>query len=104
MSLLGDDGVRYYGSHLRSIQTGIEAGVRVSRRRPGSGEVGDTGDASVCHLHFGISPPCAQTGDWWIRRGAIWPWPYLDAWRKNVDVAGRRDRRLAKTHGCPGAP
>ena len=43
--------------------------------------VGKTGNASVCHLHFGISPPCARTGDWWIRRGVIWPWPYLDAWR-----------------------
>ena len=45
--------------------------------------MGRTGNAnSVCHLHFGISPPCAGTGDWKVRRGVIWPATYLTSWRK----------------------
>ena len=82
VSLLGDDGVRYYGSHFSKIQSGIKAGVRVSAGQL-LGKVGRTGNANnVCHLHFGISPPCAKTGDWKTRRGVIWPKTYLDSWRK----------------------
>ncbi|WP_203937669.1 M23 family metallopeptidase [Spirilliplanes yamanashiensis] len=81
VSVLGDDGVRYYGSHLSRITAGIDAGVRV-RAGQRIGAVGRTGNANdVCHLHFGISPPCARTGDWKVRRGVIWPKPYLDSWR-----------------------
>lgn len=104
VSLLGHDGVRYYGSHFRSIQTGIEAGVKVHRGDL-LGLVGDSGDASVCHLHFGISPPCAQTGDWWTRRGVIWPAPYLDAWRQNKPTSPAAEvSAWSRQHGCPGAP
>ena len=82
VSLLGDDGVRYYGSHLSALAAGISRGVRV-RAGQRLGAVGRTGNANnVCHLHFGLSPPCAGTGDWWIRRGVIWPAPYLRAWRR----------------------
>jgi murein DD-endopeptidase MepM/ murein hydrolase activator NlpD len=82
VSLLGDDGVRYYGSHLSRIQSGIRAGVRVKAGQR-LGDVGRTGNANnVCHLHFGISPPCAKTGDWKVRRGVIWPATFLDSWRK----------------------
>jgi murein DD-endopeptidase MepM/ murein hydrolase activator NlpD len=104
VSLLGDDGVRYYGSHLSSIGPAIRAGARV-RAGETLGRTGDTGDASACHLHFGISPPCARVGDWWIQRGTIYPWPYLDAWR-----AGRNKSAVAAvaawkaTHGCPKKP
>ena len=80
VSLLGDDGVRYYGSHYASILPEIEAGVRVHAGQQ-LGVVGHTGDAGACHLHFGISPVCLRTADWWTRRGEIWPWPYLDSWR-----------------------
>ncbi|GAA2396094.1 hypothetical protein Cme02nite_56610 [Catellatospora methionotrophica] len=83
VSLLGDDGARYYGSHFSAIDAKIKAGVRVKAGQP-LGKVGRTGLASACHLHFGISPECTRTGDWWIRRGVIWPWRYLDAWRKNT--------------------
>ncbi|XVU25228.1 M23 family metallopeptidase [Actinoplanes sp. CA-054009] len=82
VSLLGDDGVRYYGSHLSKVQSGITKGVRVT---PGQllGKVGHTGNANgVCHLHYGISPPCAKVGDWKVRRGVIWPATFLDSWRK----------------------
>lgn len=86
VSMLGADGVRYYGSHLSVLNTGIEPGVRV-RAGQRLGSVGKTGNANnVCHLHFAISPPCARTGDWQIRRGVVWPAPYLDSWRQG----GRR--------------
>lgn len=82
VSLLGDDGVRYYGSHLSKVQTGIRKGVRVTTGQP-LGKVGRTGNANgVCHLHYGISPPCAQVGDWKVRRGVVWPYSYLSSWRK----------------------
>jgi murein DD-endopeptidase MepM/ murein hydrolase activator NlpD len=82
VSLLGDDGVRYYGSHLRKVLPAIKAGLRVEAGRV-FGEVGHTGNANgVCHLHYGISPPCAKVGDWKVRRGVIWPATYLTSWRK----------------------
>lgn len=101
VSLLGDDGVRYYGSHLRSVAQGIEAGVRVSAGDV-LGRVGDTGRAGVCHLHLGISPPCGEVGDWWIRRGVIWPWSYLDSWRRGGS-ASPVEAVVAwhRAHGCP---
>ena len=105
VSIRGDDGVRYYGSHLSAITPGIDAGTRVS---PGItiGLVGQTGNAShVCHLHFGISPVCQGTGDWWIRRGVVYPWHYLDAWKAGTnlyptdEIAGWQ-----AAHGCPATP
>lgn len=80
VSIIGDDGVRYYLAHFESIEEGIEPGARVSIGAP-LGLMGQTGRASACHLHFGISPPCSQK-EWSVRRGAIWPFPYLDAWRR----------------------
>jgi murein DD-endopeptidase MepM/ murein hydrolase activator NlpD len=81
VSILGDDGVRYYGSHLSKVLSGIRAGTRVSAGQQ-LGKVGHTGNANnVCHLHFGISPPCAKTGDWKVRRGVVWPATFLTSWR-----------------------
>jgi peptidoglycan LD-endopeptidase LytH len=80
VSILGDDGVRYYGSHFGSINAGIEPGVRVTAGQA-IALIGKSGDASACHMHFGISPPCARTGDWYNRRGLVYPWSYLDSWR-----------------------
>jgi murein DD-endopeptidase MepM/ murein hydrolase activator NlpD len=105
VSLLGDDGVRYYGSHLSVIDPGVEAGVRV-RAGQRLGEVGRTGNANnVCHLHFGISPPCRRHDDWWIRRGVVWPARYLDSWRRggNREPAGEVTAWHGR-HGCPKAP
>ncbi|WP_307834817.1 M23 family metallopeptidase [Paractinoplanes lichenicola] len=82
VSLLGDDGVRFYGSHLSKVQPGIKKGVRVKAGQL-LGKVGHTGNANnVCHLHYGISPPCAKVGDWKVRRGVVWPYSYLASWRK----------------------
>ncbi|MBN1172298.1 MAG: M23 family metallopeptidase [Micromonosporaceae bacterium] len=80
VSILGDDGVRYYGSHMSQVTASIEAGVRVTVGQQ-IGKVGTTGNSGACHLHFGISPPCMKTGDWWTRRGAVYPWSYLDSWK-----------------------
>jgi len=86
VAIIGDDGVRYYGSHLASIAPGIAPGVRV---KPGQllGIIGNTGDAvgRPTHLHFGISPPTYPT-DWHSRRGLIDPVPYLTAWKAGVGV------------------
>jgi murein DD-endopeptidase MepM/ murein hydrolase activator NlpD len=104
VSILGNDGVRYYGSHYLAIDAGIDAGVRVSAGQP-IAIVGRTGDAGACHVHFGISPVCARTGDWWIRRGVIWPWPYLDSWRAGAaksPVAEIADWQAK--NGCPTKP
>jgi murein DD-endopeptidase MepM/ murein hydrolase activator NlpD len=104
VSLLGDDGVRYYGSHMSVISSTIKRGVRVTTGQT-LGKTGDTGDASACHLHFGISPPCAKVGDWYTQRGAIYPWPYLDAWKKgdNKSAVAAVQAWQAK-HGCPKKP
>ncbi len=101
VSLLGDDGVRYYGSHFRAIGADINAGVRVKAGQT-LGQVGETGDAGVCHLHYGISPICARTGDWWIRRGEIWPWSFLDSWRKGGQLSPvSAIAAYSRAHGCP---
>jgi murein DD-endopeptidase MepM/ murein hydrolase activator NlpD len=105
VSLLGDDGVRYYGSHMTVVQSGIEAGVRV-RAGQRLGTVGKTGNANnVCHLHFGISPVCKRTGDWWIRRGVVWPAPFLDDWRKKKNTSPVNKVAAYKaSNGCPSEP
>jgi len=100
VSMRGDDGVRYYGSHLSAIGSGIRPGARVKVGQT-LGKTGDTGDASACHLHFGISPPCAGQGDWWLQRGTVWPWSYLDSWRKGGTKSAVAAVKAWKTkHGC----
>jgi len=103
VSIIGDDGVRYYGSHFQAIEPGIEPKVRVNAGDKVA-TVGRTGDAGACHVHFGLSPRCAD-GDWFVRRGVIWPWPYLDSWRAGGDAQPRPeiDEWLA-ANGCPDAP
>ena len=84
-TLVTADGVRYYGSHLQQVEPAIRPGTRLaSGDRIGEvGKVGHTGNANgVCHLHYGISPPCAKTGDWKVRRGVVWPATFLTSWRK----------------------
>ncbi|MGB8649086.1 MAG: M23 family metallopeptidase, partial [Mycobacteriales bacterium] len=78
-SIVGDDGVRYYGSHLSTLR--VRAGERVTAGT-WIGTVGNSGDARgiATHLHFGISWP-TRHGVWWVRRGEVYPWRYLDSWR-----------------------
>jgi murein DD-endopeptidase MepM/ murein hydrolase activator NlpD len=89
VSLIGDDGVRYYGSHLKSVAVGIEAGVRVEAGTV-IGKLGDSGDAkgTAPHIHFGISWPTPLDAQaWWVRRGELYPWKYLDAWKAGKDIS-----------------
>jgi murein DD-endopeptidase MepM/ murein hydrolase activator NlpD len=86
VSLIGDDGARYYGSHLSAVVPGLAPGVRVAAGQL-LGYVGTSGDAAgtAPHLHFGISHPTFP-GDWSVRRGEIDPYPYLVAWQQGVNV------------------
>lgn len=82
VAIVGDDGVRYYGSHLSEVADGIEPGVRVEAGQL-LGRTGHSGDArdTPPHLHFGISRPTTPD-DWAVRRGEIRPYPYLQAWQR----------------------
>ncbi len=87
VSIIGVDGVRYYGSHLRSIPLSIQPGLNVKAGRL-LGAVGSTGSArgTAPHLHFGISWP-TPANIWWVRRGEVLPWKYLDAWKAGKDLS-----------------
>lgn len=87
VSIIGNDGVRYYGSHLSKVEKGIQPGVHVSAGQI-LGYVGTSGDArgTASHVHYGISWP-TPANIWWVRRGEIYPWRYLDAWKAGRDVS-----------------
>jgi len=86
VAIIGDDGVRYYGSHLSAIEPGISPGVRVAAGQV-LGYVGHTGNARTTpsHVHFGISHP-TYPEDWKARRGQVDPFPFLVAWRGGHNV------------------
>ncbi|HWD80593.1 MAG TPA: M23 family metallopeptidase [Kribbella sp.] len=96
VSIVGVDGVRYYGSHLSSIAAGIKPGVRV---RAGQllGRTGKTGSAryTTPHLHFGISWPTGKNV-WWIRRGAVAPQRFLNSWHAGGQLSPTAAVALAK--------
>lgn len=85
VTMIGDDGVRYYFAHLASVATSVGARVAAG---DALGIMGQTGDArnSACHTHVGFSWPCPTT-EWQVRRGEIWPPKYLDAWRKGDQLS-----------------
>ena len=87
VSIVGVDGVRYYGSHLMEVEVGIEPGVSVVAGQR-LGKVGTSGSArgTAPHLHFGISRP-TEPGNWKVRRGTIGPYKYLRAWQKGENLA-----------------
>ena len=96
ISIIGDDGLRYYGSHLSKIESKIVPGYRVTTGEK-LGEIGSTGSArgTKAHLHFGISYP-TEKGVWWIRRGVgleskgkTPPFKYLQAWQAGRDLKPR---------------
>jgi murein DD-endopeptidase MepM/ murein hydrolase activator NlpD len=89
VSLIGDDGVRYYGSHLSAVVPWLEPGLRVAAGEL-LGYVGNTGNARgvAPHLHFGISRP-TFAGDWQVRRGEVWPFEYLQAWERGEMITPR---------------
>ena len=85
ISILGDDGVRYYMAHFDEIEPSLEPGIRVSAGQA-VGTMGETGRSSACHLHFSISPPCPGK-EWSVRRGVVWPYPFLDAWERGDQLS-----------------
>ncbi len=107
VSVIGTDGVRYYGSHLRTIVKSIEPGVAVKAGQL-LGTVGSTGSArgTSPHLHFGISwPTPSQPNVWWVRRGVVLPWKYLDAWNaEKIYLLQKQCCALAKVGEIPPLP
>lgn len=99
VSIIGNDGVRYYGSHLSEVAVGIEPGVPVIAGQI-LGKVGDTGSArgTSPHLHFGLSWP-TEKGDWKIRRGALLPYKYLKSWQKGGNLSP-----VEATEGAKSSP
>ena len=106
ISIIGDDGLRYYGSHLSKIEANIVPGYKVATGEK-LGEIGSTGSArgTKPHLHFGISYP-TEKGIWWVRRGVglekgkTSPWKYLQAWQAGKDLKPR----LIVPSVIPGEP
>jgi peptidoglycan LD-endopeptidase LytH len=104
VSLVGVDGVRYYGSHLEAVALGIAPGVTVRAGQP-LGRIGNSGSARVTavHLHFAISWP-TRPGIWWVRRGMIQPAPYLDSWRAGGNLSPVRAVRAARAEAGREVP
>jgi hypothetical protein len=96
VSVVGVDGVRYYGSHLDHVNRRIHPGDHVDRGQI-LGRVGNSGNARgiATHLHFGISWP-TRDDIWWVRRGEVWPWRYLEAWQAGDHRRCPHDRVVAK--------
>ena len=108
VTLVGDDGVRYYGSHFKKIEPGIEPGVVVVAGQT-LAYVGATGSAkgTAPHVHFGISwPTPVESNIWWVRRGVLFPWPYLDAWKAGKDKSpfATVEKLRKKLGDIPAAP
>lgn len=108
VSVIGDDGVRYYGSHLTSVVASIQPGLTVKAGQI-LGKVGSTGSArgTAPHLHFGISwPTPTEPNVWWVRRGVVLPWKYLDAWKAGRDLSPAKAvaAALAKNGEIPPLP
>ena len=106
VSIIGEDGVRYYGSHLRTIPASIQPGIAVKAGRL-LGAIGATGSArgTAPHLHFGISWP-TPPDTWWVRRGEVLPWKYLDAWKAGKDLSPVKEvnARKLKVGEIPPVP
>jgi murein DD-endopeptidase MepM/ murein hydrolase activator NlpD len=108
VSIIGEDGVRYYGSHLRSVARSIQPGLSVKAGQF-LGTIGSTGSArgTAPHLHFGISwPTPSQPNVWWVRRGVVLPWKYLEAWNQGKDLSPAKAvaAQLAKVGEIPPQP
>ncbi|MER6944985.1 M23 family metallopeptidase [Nonomuraea sp. NPDC000554] len=95
VTIIGDDGVRYLGGHLDAVSDAIKPGMRVSAGQL-LGSVGTSGNArdTGSNLYFAISWKAAPRA-WWVRRGMVEPWDYLDAWLTGNRTFSPRDETLA---------
>lgn len=87
IAILGDDGVRYYMGHFATVRAEIVVGLRVKVGQPLATE-GRSGRAGMCHVHLGLSLPCPGK-EYAVRRGVIWPQPYMDQWRRGLIASPR---------------
>lgn len=101
ITLTGDDGVRYFFSHLGRIKV-----LKNQRVNAGDwiGVTGSSGNARVtrCHTHMGMSRVC-PLAEVYLLQGEIWPQQYLNAWRKGQQLSPRKEiRKLEKNDplGC----
>ncbi len=104
VTIVGNDGVRYYLSHLDLVDEGVTPGSPVVAGQS-LGTIGLTGRTSACHVHFGVSPPCPEM-EWAVRRGAVEPARYLDAWRDGEQlspVVEVEEWRAANPDACTDA-
>ncbi|MGA1358656.1 MAG: M23 family metallopeptidase, partial [Ilumatobacteraceae bacterium] len=85
ITMHGDDFVRYYFSHLGRLM--VKKGQRVESGQK-IATVGQSGNAktTLCHLHFGMSRICPMS-EQNLRRGEVWPQPYLDDWKRGVNTS-----------------
>ena len=88
-TLTGDDGVRYFFSHLGRIK--VLMNQRVSAG-DWIGVMGSSGNARVtrCHTHFGMSRVC-PLAEVYLLQGEIWPQKYLDAWKNGEQLSPRKE-------------
>ncbi|MFD8527251.1 peptidoglycan DD-metalloendopeptidase family protein [Streptosporangium canum] len=104
VSVIGDDGVRYLGGHLDRVTPGIVPGTRVSAGQV-LGQVGNSGNAryTASNLYFAISWK-TEPSLWWVRRGMVRPWNYLDAWLNGNRTLSPKDEMqavMARTGAAP---
>ena len=101
ITVQGDDGVRYFFSHLGRIKV-----LKNQRVAAGDwiGVMGSSGNARVtrCHTHFGMSRVC-PLAEVYLLQGEIWPQKYLNAWKQGQQLSPRIEiRKLEKKDplGC----
>jgi murein DD-endopeptidase MepM/ murein hydrolase activator NlpD len=95
ITLIGDDTVRYYFSHLGRVK--VRFGQRVEAGQ-WIGVMGSSGNArrTLCHTHIGMSRICPNAEER-LLQGEIWPWKYLDAWRSGEQLSPKKEKNaLAK--------
>ena len=91
ITVQGDDGVRYFFSHLGRIKV-----LKNQRVAAGDwiGVMGSSGNARVtrCHTHFGMSRVC-PLAEVYLLQGEIWPQKYLNAWKNGEQLSPRKEIR-----------
>ncbi|MFA5774356.1 MAG: M23 family metallopeptidase [Ilumatobacteraceae bacterium] len=104
ITMIGDDTVRYFFSHLGRVK--VKIGQRVEAG-DWIGVIGSSGNAriTVCHVHLGMSRIC-PLAEVSLLQGELWPWRFLDAWRQGIQMSPRKakNRLINLTpNGCAEA-